>query len=209
MIRPSGFAGAAFGTLETGDLRMDPRRRREAANELGISVDWAFVHQIHSAVVVEAAGSGNLGEADAIVTAVARLPIAVATADCVPIIIEAPTAVAVVHAGWRGAVAGVVPAALAFMKAGGHQPRRAAIGPAIGACCYEVGAEVITQFPGFVGETAWGSPSVDIPGYVAAQLTELTVWRSTECTFTSDSLYSWRCDRTKQRQVAVAWLPSD
>lgn len=209
MIRPSGFAGAAFGTSETGDLRVDRRGRQQAADELGVPVDWAFVNQIHSAVVVEATRPGSLGEADAIVTTTANLPIAVATADCVPIVIEAAAAVAVVHAGWRGAVAGVVPATLAFMTARGHWPRRAAIGPAIGACCYEVGAEVIMQFPGFVGETTWGSPSVDIPGYIAAQLAELEVWKSAECTFTSGRLNSWRRDKTKQRQVAVAWLPND
>jgi YfiH family protein len=206
MIRPSGFAGAAFGTIATGDLRVDRVRRRYVAQELGIPADWAFVKQIHSAVVVEATRSGNLGEADAIVTA-ARIPIAVATADCVPIIIEAAAAVAVVHAGWRGAAAGVVPATLAFMQASGHAPLRAAIGPAIGPCCYEVGAEVSARFPGFVRETTWGSSSVDIPGYVADQLAGLEVWRSADCTFTSEGLNSWRSDRTKQRQVAVAWLP--
>jgi len=209
MILPSGFAGAAFGTIETGDLRLNLSRRKQVADELGISPDWAFVNQIHSAAVVTATGGGNLGEADAIVTAVPGLPIAVATADCVPIIIEAASAVAVVHAGWRGAVAGVVPATLALLKARGHRPRRAAIGPAIGACCYEVGAEVIAQFPGFAAETTWGSPSVDIPGYIAAQLADLEVWRSVECTYTSDALYSWRSDRTKQRQVAVTWLPNN
>ena len=209
MIRPSGFAGAAFGTVDTGDLRVDARLRRRAAAELGIPAAWAFVKQVHGAVVVEATRSGNLGEADAIISVEPSIPIAVATADCVPIVVEASTAVAVVHAGWRGAAAGVVPATLAAMRAGGHTPLRAAIGPANGPCCYEVGAEVVAQFAGFIGETTWGSPSVDIPAYVADQLAGLEVWRSPECTFTSDDLHSWRASRTKQRQVAVAWLSSD
>lgn len=206
MIRPPGFTGAAFGTIDSGDLRVDVARRQQVAAELGISADWAFVTQVHSADVVEAARPGNLGEADAIITVDSRIPVAVATADCVPVIIEASTAVAVVHAGWRGAAAGVIPATLRQMEAGGHQPRRAAIGPAIGACCYEVGPEVVAEFPGFAAETSWGSVSVDIPGYIAAQLAGLEVWRSTECTFTSSRLHSWRGEKTKQRQVAVAWL---
>ena len=151
--------------------------------------------------------AGNLGDADAIFVRRPGLPIAVATADCVPIIIEAVGAVAVVHAGWRGAAAGVVPAALSALAAAGCQPQRAAIGPAIGPCCYEVGQEVTEQFAGYAAETTWGSPSVDIPSFVAAQLAGLELWRSPECTFTSARLNSWRRDATDRRQVAVAWLP--
>ncbi len=208
MIRPPGFAGAAFGTVASGDLRVDSVRRRRVAESLGISADWAFVQQVHGNTVVEAFTAGNLGEADAIVVRRPGIPIAVATADCVPIIIEAKSAAAVVHAGWRGAVAGVVPAALEALNAAGNAPRRAAIGPAIGPCCYEVGAEVLAHFPGFVRETDWGTPSIDIPGYVANQMAGLELWKSDECTFTSDALHSWRRDATKQRQVAVAWLPT-
>lgn len=209
MIRPVGFTGAAFGTKATGDLRVDVGRRETTAADLEISSDWAFVNQIHSAIVVEATRSGSLGDADAIVTSVPGVPIAVATADCVPVIIEAAAAVAVVHAGWRGAVAGVVPATLRALHQSGHEPLRAAIGPAIGPCCYEVGGEVAEHFDGFVGRTTWGSLSVDMPSYLEDQLAGLAVWKAAECTFTSERLHSWRRDRTKQRQVAVAWLPSD
>ena len=207
MIRPPGFAGAAFGTTASGDLRSDTSRRAAISDELAIRSDWAFVNQVHGTQVVEAVSPGHLGDADAIVVATSGIPIAVATADCVPVIIEAATAVAVVHAGWRGAAAGVVRAALDYMIAGGHQPRRAAIGPAIGPCCYEVGPEVTGQFPDHVARTTWGTESVDIPGYIQEQLAGLAVWESGECTYTSGRLYSWRRDGTKQRQVAVALLP--
>jgi hypothetical protein len=209
MIRPAGFTGAAFGTKATGDLRINIAQREVVAADLEISSDWAFVHQIHSAIVVEATRSGRLGDADAIVSRVPGIPVAVATADCVPVIIEADAAVAVIHAGWRGAIAGVVPATLAALHESGHEPVRAAIGPAIGPCCYEVGDEVAEHFDRFVGRTTWGSRSVDIPRYLEDQLTGLAVWKAAECTFTSARLHSWRRDRTKQRQVAVAWLPSD
>lgn len=209
MIRPPGFTGAAFGTRETGDLRADAAKRAAASAELGIPASWAFVKQVHGATVVEAVGPGMLGEADAIVTAEFSLPIAVATADCVPVIIEAPQAVAVVHAGWRGALAGVLPAALAMMRDRGHRPERAAVGPAIGPCCYEVGEEVAALFEGFVASTSWGTTSVDIPAYLVDGLAGLEVWRSGECTHTSDRFNSWRRDRTRERQVAVAWLPSN
>ena len=101
-----------------------------------------------------------------------------------------------------------VPAALQYLNDNHHEPRRAAIGPAIGPCCYEVGPEVAAELPGHSSLTTWGTPSVDIPGYVHEQLAGLEVWRSDECTYTSERLHSWRRDGTKQRQVAVAWLPT-
>ncbi|MEA2001101.1 MAG: polyphenol oxidase family protein [Actinomycetota bacterium] len=209
MIRPPGFAGAAFGTMDTGDLRTDRKRREQVARDLGIPIAWAFVRQIHSSILVEATRSGMLGEADTIMTQQPGLPIAVATADCVPLIIEAENATAIVHAGWRGAAAGSVVVVLEALIAAGHVPRRAAIGPAIGACCYEVGDEVADLFPGYVSRTEWGSTSIDIPGFLESQLEGLLVWKSNECTYTSSRLYSWRRDQTLQRQVAVAWLPND
>jgi YfiH family protein len=208
MIRPAGFVGTAFGTRDTGDLRFDRARRNIVAAELGIAAEWAFVNQVHGADFVLATHSGRLGDADAILAARPGLPVAVATADCVPIVVEADGAVAVVHAGWRGALAGVLPAALEALQSIGCAPQRAAIGPAIGPCCYEVGKEVATRFPGFVAQTTWGARSVDIPGYLESQLAGLEVWRSNECTFTSPRLYSWRRDRTEQRQVTVGWLPN-
>ncbi|MCP4304610.1 MAG: polyphenol oxidase family protein [bacterium] len=209
MIRPPGFSGAAFGTAASGDFRVDQQRRKDISNDLAIPSDWAFVHQVHGAAVVLATRSGKLGEADAIVTSDPGIPVAIATADCVPVIVEADGAVAVVHAGWRGAAAGIVSAAIAALEQSGHSPRRAAIGPSIGPCCYEVGTEVADLFPGYVGATTWGSVSVDIAGYLHEQLGGLDVWRSSECTYTSDELHSWRRDHTKQRQVTVAWLPRD
>ncbi len=208
MIRPPGFAGAAFGTTASGDSRSDAVRRAAISDELGIPADWAFVHQVHGTRVLEAIVPGSLGDADAIFTAAGNVPIAVATADCVPVIIEASTAVSVIHAGWRGAAAGVVMAALEYMIDRGHEPQRAAIGPAIGPCCYEVGPEVTARFVGHVAQTTWGTASIDIPGFIEQQLAGLEVWRSGECTYTSERLHSYRRDGTRQRQVAVAWLPT-
>jgi len=207
MIRPGGFRGAAFGTASEGDARFDDRARRSMSDSLRISHAWATVTQVHGSRVVEAAAPGPLGEADAIVTWEEGLPAAVASADCVPIVIESEEAVAVVHAGWRGAAAGVIGAALDRLEDAGTPAVRAAVGPAIGPCCYEVGDEVAGRFPGFEAETTWGTLSVDLPGYIADALGPLAVWRSRVCTFTSEGLHSFRRNATKQRQVAVGWLP--
>lgn len=179
------------------------------ARVLGVPGEWSHTSQVHGNQVVQASEPGPQGEADALLVERPGLPIVVATADCVPVIIEADEAVAVVHAGWRGTDAGVVPAALEAMHWSGHAPLRAAIGPGIGPCCYEVGADVADRFDGFTATTTWGTTSVDIPGRIAAQLDGLEVWRSDRCTFTDVSCHSYRRDRTRRRQMAVGWLSAD
>lgn len=88
-------------------------------------------------------------EADALVVHRGAVA-AVATADCVPILLVDPLSgwAAAVHAGWRGTVAGVVSAAVAAARADGIAARdlHAALGPSIGPCCYEVGPEVADAF---------------------------------------------------------------
>ena len=110
----------------------------------GIPADWASVDQVHGAAVVQATEAGNLGEADATFTSRSGLALAVATADCVPVVIEGPDVAGVAHAGWRGVTAGVIPALLDAMRSAGLSPVRAGIGPSIGPCCYEVGEDVLS-----------------------------------------------------------------
>ena len=91
-------------------------------------------------------GAVSLGEGDALVLTRPGALIAVRVADCVPILLSAPGAVAAVHAGWRGTVAGIAARSVAALtERAGVSPGavRAAIGPAIGPCCYEVGEEVV------------------------------------------------------------------
>jgi YfiH family protein len=101
--------------------------------------------QVHGTRVVWAhAEEGALGDADAVLTRARGVRVGVFTADCVPILIAAGGVVGAVHAGWRGLAAGVVESALAelFASAPGAEAV-AAIGPCIGACCYEVDAPVL------------------------------------------------------------------
>ena len=200
MIRPPGFEGVVFGTAAWGDLRRDHQARADVSAELGLPADWAYLNQVHGADVHMVDRGGHHGDGDALVTSHRLVPLMVATADCVPVAVVADGAVALVHAGWRGAAAGVLPAALSVLRRGGFTPQQAAIGPAIGPCCYEVGEEVTTT---------WGTTSVDIPGFLAAQLSGLETWRSDACTFMEPGMRSWRRDRNDKRQVTVAWLPEN
>jgi len=84
----------------------------------------------------------ELPRVDGHVTAVAGLALLVLVADCFPVALAAPGRVAMLHCGWRGVAGGLIGRALAGFDA----PPAAAIGPGIGACCYEVGPDVLEQF---------------------------------------------------------------
>ena len=130
----------------------------------------ATLKQIHSSTCVAAEGrAGELGRGDALLENTPGAIVAVKTADCVPILLadECLRAVAAVHAGWRGTAAHVVRRAVeALHERFGSAPGdlHAAIGPAIGACCYEVGPEVAAQF------ALGGRVHLDLPGENRKQL---------------------------------------
>lgn len=206
MIKPPGFSGAAFGMAADGNGRDDAAARLTISAELGIPAAWARLRQVHGASVVRARHAGDLGRGDAAFTTEPGVPLVVATADCLPVIVEGDGAVGIAHAGWRGVVAGVVPRLLDALGDAGVRVRRAAIGPGIGPCCFEVGADVAGRFAAArVSATTWGTVSVDLAGTVADQLGDLAVWRSESCTRCDAAYRSYRRDGTDDRQVAVAW----
>jgi polyphenol oxidase len=135
------------------------------------------VKQVHGARAVLAdaltgRGDGAAGEeADALVARAGGVAVGVRVADCVPVLVadEASGDVAAIHAGWRGVVGGVVRAGVELL---GGKARIAAIGPCIGACCFEVGRDVGEQI-GFIVH-AWGDKAyVDLRAAVRAQLRSL------------------------------------
>ena len=109
------------------------------------------VHGTSVAVVREADAPGGLPEADIILTSDMNHAIAIQTADCVPILIadQRSGAVAAAHAGWRGLAARAPETAVqALVRESGGRPSDfiVAVGPAIAACCYEVGGDVRRRF---------------------------------------------------------------
>ena len=163
------------------------------------------MRQVHGGSVLRVDGPGLAGEADALVTEHPDLPLAVRTADCVPVVIHSEAAVAVVHAGWRGLAAGVLTNALAELTENGGRPIRAAVGPSIGPCCYEVGAEVIAALGVPASTTGWGTPSVDLWAAAERQLADVDVWRADLCTHCEEPFHSYRATGTELRQTTVGW----
>lgn len=111
----------------------------------------ATARQIHSDRVLIVTQPGVAGKGDALVSNQPGVFLAIRTADCLPILIADPRnrAFAAVHAGWRGAIAGVIPNTLDSMRThfGSRiEDLQIAIGPGIGPCCFEVGPEVAVQF---------------------------------------------------------------
>ncbi len=161
----------------------------------------ATLKQIHSSSCVAGEGrSGILGEGDALLEDTPGSVVAVKTADCIPILLIDPRqrAVAAVHAGWRGTAAHIAGRAVQRMAdrfGTAPQDLHAAIGPGIGACCYEVGPEVREQFGG------QGRGPLDLPAENARQLencgvTRQQIYASKLCTMCrSGEFHSFRRDR--------------
>jgi YfiH family protein len=131
--------------------------------------------QVHGAVVLSADSGCALGEADASVATRPGVAVGVVTADCVPVLVSAGGgAVAAVHAGWRGLARGVIPRALeALAAAAPGAGLVAAIGPSIGACCYEVDAPVVEAMRERFGAAAEGALRPVRPGHALLDLAAL------------------------------------
>ena len=157
--------------------------------------------QVHSATCVVAEGPARrLGEGDALLENRRGAAVAIKTADCIPILLadSRNRAVAAVHAGWRGTVAEIARHAVEAMhrQFGTHpEDLRAAIGPGIGKCCYEVGPEVARHF----GET--GRVHIDLSEANHRQLLGVglaadQIYSANLCTMCmSDEFHSFRRDR--------------
>lgn len=179
-----------------------------------------FPIQVHGAAVVV---DGQASEsADAVVTAVPGQAISVITADCVPIVLWTDDGViGVAHAGWRGLVAGVIEATARAVRSGSNAPHtlQAVLGPCIGPCCYEFGAddlETVRRVHGnsVVSRTAGGSTSLDLGAAVAVALERagaafsghLTPNAQASCTACDMRWFSWRRDRDSSRQTTAVWV---
>ncbi|MGV8929051.1 MAG: peptidoglycan editing factor PgeF [Brevundimonas sp.] len=193
--RQGGVSTGLYQGLNTGvGSNDDPaavieNRRRVAEHMGGRLNDLAACFQIHSALarVAETGWKGDRPEGDATVTARPDVICAVLTADCAPVLLADPEAgiVAAAHAGWKGALTGIVHSTVAAMQALGADPRRmvAVVGPCIAPASYEVGADFQERFdhhdPGsarfFTPGNAADKRLFDLPGFVLWRLEQAGV----------------------------------
>jgi YfiH family protein len=218
-IRPG--VTVAFTQAEAGNLAFHVgtdddavrRHRADLAAAAGVG-SFHYMSQVHGR---ETAWAGD----DPVPTADALLshgePIAVMVADCVPILLvgefaDGRAALAAVHAGRPGLAAGVVPAAVADLRAAGATGLEAWLGPSICGRCYEVPEQmrddVERAVPGTASTTRWGTPSLDIAAGVRSQLAAegIDVHRDAEsCTFEHSEFYSHRREPGVGRIAGLAW----
>jgi len=183
-------------------------------------------HQVHGATAIVAERAWDMSSrprADAIVTAERGLAVAVLAADCAPVLLADAEAgvVAAAHAGWRGAIAGIVEAAVAAMEGLGAKRAhiRGAVGPCIGQDAYEVGEDFVGEFLRRDRESApffsrMARPHFDLSGYLLARLSRAGIAAQAVnlCTFANEgSLFSYRRSRVRSepdygRQISAIVL---
>jgi YfiH family protein len=209
------FTTRAEGNLSTGagDRHEHGLRHRGAICE-SHSLPWVCSsRQVHGAVVnvvdrlTGAQGSALAIDADGHATALRNLGVMVMAADCLPVALGCDGAVAMVHAGWRGLVAGVLEQGVRTLRQLGHGARIVAIvGPCAGACCYDVGPEVHRAF---AGEHAHGR-HIDLRAIAHERLVAVGVDEIGDvdvCTICDERFFSYRREGAHAgRQAGIAWL---
>ncbi|HSF26224.1 MAG TPA: peptidoglycan editing factor PgeF [Actinomycetes bacterium] len=220
--RYGGVGQAPYDELNLADhvgdreqVVRDNRARLAAA--IGLDADRVvFMRQVHgrSVALVEQGWAGSAPEADAMVTRVPGLALAVLVADCTPVLLADPQAgvLGVAHAGRRGLAAGVVDALVEVMRAQGAREIIGRVGPSICGRCYEVPLamreEVAAVAPEARAMTAHGTPALDVGAGVMAQLAphcDELAWLP-GCSAERADLFSHRRDGATGRYAGLAWL---
>jgi YfiH family protein len=241
---PHGFLGRRGGAskgacwgLNVGLGSRDAREaiaenRRRALGAVAPGAKLVTVHQVHSAIALDAHDAwpdDARPRADAMVTRVAGLALAVLTADCAPVLLadEAAGVIGAAHAGWKGAVGGVIEATVEAMEALGAQRSTiaAAIGPAIARRSYEVDRSFLDRFLGeeaqserFFTDGREGHYQFDLEGYVASRLAAAGIQKvealgldtySDEQRFFSYRRATHRGEEDYGRQISLIALPGN
>ena len=214
--RTGGVSSGLFATLNCGpgsgdDLAAVAENRGRAAAALAPGAMLINVHQIHSGNAVTVTEAWKMGEgphADAMATTVPGIALGILTADCAPVLFADPEArvIGAAHAGWKGALSGVLESTLEAMERLGAERTRiaAAIGPCIAQANYEVGSEFRARFHDadaanarfFINSGDIDHFRFDLEGYAAARLAKAglkDVARLSACTYAREAdFFSFR-----------------
>lgn len=211
-VRWSTRADGDFHRTEVPVAALEPRRRAL------VDLPWTMLDEHHGVLVqrVTQPGDHDGAPGDVAITELDDAVLGCWVGDCAPIVLVGERQeLAVVHAGWRGLAAGVIDVAFAAFA----EPVVAAVlGPCIGPCCYEFGAEDLTTVARGVGAeplavtgtTRAGTPALDVPAAIRAGLARhgLDAAVVAGCTGCSYDGFSHRVRGERERHVVAAWQGS-
>jgi polyphenol oxidase len=217
-LRTGGVSAGVYTSFNLAthvgdDIDVVMQNRNLLKQRLGLPVEPVWLQQIHSDIVVDAAQTKSLVQADASYSHAANVVCCVMTADCLPVLVcsQNGTSVAAIHAGWRGLAAGIITKTINMLAC--EQPL-VWLGPAIGAECFEVGIDVFDAFIANSSEFASafkphdGRYLADIYQLARIELAALgihQVYGGGLCTMTDERFYSYRRDKDTGRMATLIW----
>jgi YfiH family protein len=214
--RHGGVSQGVYSSLNlgdhVGDIAADVLQNRGVLTALHGPTQ--FMNQVHGdrvAVIEEVTEVAPT--ADALVTGIPGITLAVMVADCIPLLLTSTQAIAAVHVGRRGLVNNVALKTIEVMREMGAQEISAIIGPAICGRCYEVSAEihqeVVSNFPTADSRTHSGSLALDLPKALSTGLQSAGISidaSQSRCTVEDADLFSYRRDGVTGRQAGLVRL---
>jgi polyphenol oxidase len=204
------FASLNLGTHVTDDPNTVLANRALLEKELGPIQYMSQVHGNRVAIIEEVTDEDPT--ADALVTGIPGVSLAVQVADCIPLLLYSSQSVAAVHVGRKGLLNGVALTAIDVMRDMGSSRITAIIGPSICGTCYEVSQEihdeVVALHPAARAKTAQGTPALDLPAALRAVLegVGIAIVDEFRCTHENADLYSYRRDGVTGRQAGIITL---
>ncbi len=219
LIHPvaGGAVHVRCSTRADGDFHIEGDRDALLARRRAfVTGAWSQPDEVHGTDVrlVRTPGEHDFAVADGLVTSLRGAVLGAWVGDCAPIaLVGEGGTIGAVHAGWRGAVAGVIDAAIDALAACGERRVHAYLGPCIHPCCYEFGASdlglAVERFGDeVVGSTRWGTDALDVPALVtiALQRRGVALTDVSHCTgCESDRYWSHRRRAERGRQVMAVW----
>ncbi len=213
--RTGGVSHGAFASLNLGthvgdELDLVLENRRILSDEVGPT---QYMNQVHGdRIAVIEVVTDEAPTADALVTGIPGVTLAVMVADCIPLLLTSKESVAAVHVGRRGLVNEITRKTLQVMRDMGASKISGIVGPSICGTCYEVSEgiynEVIASHPTAQSRTKSGTHALDLPAALMQVLIEegVEIIDQFECTVESDKYFSYRRDGVTGRQVGVISL---
>ncbi len=213
--RTGGVSHGAFASLNLGthvgdELSDVLDNRAILESEFGAI---QFMNQVHGdriALIEEI--TDEIPTADALVTGIPGITVAVMVADCIPLLLISAESVAAVHVGRRGLVNEITRKTISVMRDMGATTIKAVVGPAICGDCYEVSEEIFNEVvalhPASESRTPSGTYALNLPAALQSVLRDegITIEDESHCTVENHDYFSYRRDGVTGRQVGLVWL---